>query len=150
MNERLLKDIITADCKFYNAILIILKKENAASLIVGLLEIRRAWSLYSSLHKKLFTSYKNLEPRADLIYGSDSNKLPYIIQDNEDDDEFTDANESFSSEKNEFYSKNSLETLGLETIKSLLAAVSFGYGIMQLCFSFLPNRLLKIVRILGL
>ena len=43
-----------------------------------------------------------MEPRADLIYGSDSNKLPYIIQDNEDDDEFTDANESFSSEKNEW------------------------------------------------
>jgi hypothetical protein len=150
LHERLLKDIITADCKFYNAILIILKKENAASLIVGLLEIRRAWSLYSSLHKKLFSSYKNLEPRADLIYGSDSNKLPDIIRDDEDEDDFTDANESFSPEKNEFYSKNTPEILGLETVKSLLAAVSFGYGIMQLCFSFLPNRLLKIVRILGL
>lgn len=99
-----------------------------------------------------------MEPRADLIYGSDSsNKLPETIkntenhnyEDDDNEDEFTDANESFSSEKNEYYNKNSLETLGLDVVSSLLASVSFGYGIMQLCFSFLPNRLLKIVKVLG-
>ena len=112
-----------------------------------MLEIRRAWSLYSSLQKKLFSSFKALEPRADQIYGSDSNKL--IPEIDNEDEEFSDANESFSSEKNEFYFKNSPEILGLDVVKSLLAAVSFGYGIMQLCFSFLPNRLLKIVRLFG-
>jgi hypothetical protein len=141
-----LKDIITADCKFYTAALVILKKDRASSLLHGMLEIRRAWKLYHSLQKRLFNSFKTLEPRAEQLYGSDPNKLPEL--DNDDDEEFSDANESFTAERDDYYNI-STEVLSLEDVKALLAAVSFGYGIMQLCFSFLPNRLMKLVRLFG-
>jgi hypothetical protein len=39
--------------------------------------------------------------------------------------------------------------LTLETVKRLLGAVSFGYGLFQICLSFTPPNVLKLIKIFG-
>lgn len=36
-----------------------------------------------------------------------------------------------------------------EVVSRLMAAVSFGYGVLQLCISLLPPSLLKLIQLLG-
>lgn len=39
--------------------------------------------------------------------------------------------------------------LSLETTKRLLGAVSFGYGLFQICLSFMPASILKLIKVFG-
>lgn len=39
--------------------------------------------------------------------------------------------------------------LSLETVKRLLGAVSFGYGLFQICLSFMPANILKLIKVFG-
>ena len=44
---------------------------------------------------------------------------------------------------------DSTKSMSLETVKRLLGGVSFGYGIFQICLSFMPPSALKLLRIFG-
>lgn len=122
-----------------------MKKEVSTSLFHGMVELTRAWKMYSSVHKRLFNSYKNMEPQAEKYYGIDPNKLPhYELSDDFDNETNAKLHDNF-----EYQTNRGEEILSLDTIKELLAAVSFGYGLMQLCFSFLPQRLMSLVKLFG-
>ncbi len=135
------KEIIIADCKLYTAALSVLRKEGPTSLVHGIIELRRAWKMYSDLQRKLFNMYKQLEPMAKDVYGVDPNELP------EADDE--DDKKCPNTDKKSNQVDHKMNDLPLDIVKWLLAAVSYGYGITQLCFSFLPHRFLVILNLLG-
>ena len=61
---------------------------------------------------------------------------------NDDDDD----NDSFKSfdESNE-----TNHELSLYTVKRLLGSVSFGYGLFQIALSFVPPRIMKVIKFLG-
>ncbi len=124
----------------YSAALSVLRKEGPASLIHGVIELRRAWKMYTDLQRKLFNVYKKLEPTAKDQYGVDPNDLPQV----NDTDE---ARPSADRKSDNVDHKT--DDLSLEMAKNLLAAVSYGFGITQLCFSFLPHRFLIILNLLG-
>jgi hypothetical protein len=82
------------------------------------------------------------------VYGTDPTQLPNLI--NEDND----ADEKLDETKDEPDILKSVadisdSQLSLNTVKSLLAKVSLGYGIIQLSFSFLQPSLLKIMKYIG-
>ncbi len=82
------------------------------------------------------------------MYGTDPTQLPNLI--NEDND----ADEKLDETKDEPDILKSVadisdSQLSLNTVKSLLAKVSLGYGIIQLSFSFLQPSLLKIMKYIG-
>jgi hypothetical protein len=143
--EKISKDILIADAKLYIALLTILRQDIPAILTTGVFELRRAWKLYSTIQKKLFNLFKQLEPNAEEIYGSDPNKLPQIQIENDSND----PDETIHEISIETNAATSEEGLDLETIKILLASVSYGFGIVQLCFSFLPPNILKLMKFIG-
>lgn len=120
--------------------------------------------MYAKIQKQLYDIYKKLEPNAEQIYGSDpnSNVIELFI---EDADDGTSDSKGLASDNNNNTSKedaasqaiNDLiitdeetsEGLSLETAKRLLGAVSFGYGLFQICLSFMPPSILKLIKVFG-
>ena len=107
--------------------------------------------MFSRIQKQLFEIYKKLEPNADEIYGSGSGFLQIWIDDSE-----LGKTEAASNEPEQAMNELTIEddeitgnNISLETVKRLLGAVSFGYGIFQICLSFMPPNALKFVKLLG-
>jgi hypothetical protein len=42
-----------------------------------------------------------------------------------------------------------IQGVNLETVKRLLGAVSYGYGLFQICLSFVPPNILKLIKLFG-
>ena len=151
LEEKFTKAIIIADCKLFLAILTFVRQEVSAYLSSGILQIRRSWKMFSRIQKQLFEIYKKLEPNADEIYGSGSGFLQIWIDDSE-----LGKTEAASNEPEQAMNELTIEddeitgnNISLETVKRLLGAVSFGYGIFQICLSFMPPNALKFVKLLG-
>lgn len=125
--------------------------------------MRKSWKMYAKIQKQLYDIYKKLEPNAEQIYGSDpnSNVIELLIEDD------VDAKNNASDNNNNTNGKEDAATqaindliitdeetiegggLTLEATKRLLGAVSFGYGLFQICLSFMPPSILKLIKVLG-
>ena len=114
-----------------------MKQDLTQIITTAVFELRRAWKIYSNLQKYLLNSFKLLEPNAEEIYGTTS--ANYNL---DDGDEINDDIDEHSMPIND-------SQLNLHSVKSLLASVSFGYGCVQLCFSFLQQNVLKLLKFIG-
>ena len=148
LEEKFTKAIIIADCKLYLALLTFIRQDVASYLSSGLLQIRRSWKAYSRIQKQLFELYKRLEPNAEELYGS-SGCVTIWHDDNED----SEAGKSTAAQELQDLTigDDELSNTGIsvEAVKRLLGAVSFGYGVFQICLSFMPPSALKLIKILG-
>ena len=146
--EQIRLRIMIADCKLFTAILTVVRQDLIAIAATGTLELRRAWKTYTQLEKHLFELFKKLDPNAESIYGADASQVPEFNLDNAENDQQTlgDNLQELSIEPN---NNNVNSELSLSSVKSLLASVSFGFGIVQLCFSFLPPNLLSLLKFIG-
>lgn len=169
IEDKYTKAIILADCKLYSAILTFVRQEASAYLTNGVLQIRKSWKMYAKIQRQLYDIYKKLEPNAEQIYGSDPNSamIQLFVEETETDDttaaattEDTKAKQSQMDQAlNELnLGDNDTDTdnaainepvLTLEVCKRLLGAVSFGYGLFQICLSFIPPNMLKLVKLIG-
>ncbi|UJR35645.1 hypothetical protein I4U23_028395 [Adineta vaga] len=147
--EDLTRRIVIADCKLYQAILTLIKQELSGLIGAGLL-LRKAWKVYEKLHNELFDLYRERDPNAEKDYGAkpednpviEFEKDPEIKNDGDDDDEL--SFKSFDSTSNDL-----MNELPLYTVKRLLGSVSFGYGLFQIALSFVPPRIMKLIKFLG-
>ncbi|CAF4832586.1 unnamed protein product, partial [Rotaria sp. Silwood1] len=151
LEENLTRRIIIADCKLYQAILTLIKQELSGLIGAGLL-LRKAWKIYEKLHNELFDLYRAKDSNAEKDYGSKPEDNVVIQFENNDemkndDDDDDDDDISFKSFDNA--SNDSTNELSLYTIKRLLGSVSFGYGLFQIALSFVPPRIMKLIKFLG-
>jgi len=130
--------------------LTIIKQELSGLLSAGLL-LRKAWKLYEKLHSELFDLYRSKDSNAEKDYGSKPEdnimiqfETPNGIKTDDDDDDDELSFKSFDSTSN-----NANDELSLYTIKRLLGAVSFGYGLFQIALSFVPPKIMKLIKFLG-
>jgi hypothetical protein len=114
-----------------------MKQDFAQILTTAVLELRRAWKIYSNLQKYLFILFKKLEPNAEEIYGTTENI--FLSEDLAEDDDDGDGE----------IIKNNNSELSLNSVRALLSAVSFGFGIIQLSFSFLQPNIIKLLKFIG-
>ncbi|CAF0814161.1 unnamed protein product [Adineta ricciae] len=147
--ENLTRRIVIADCKLYQAILTLIKQELSGLIGAGLL-LRKAWKVYEKLHNELFELYRAKDPNAEKDYGAKAeDNIVVQFEDtngstlNGDDDDDL-SFKSFDSDTN-----NLSDDLPLFTIKRLLGSVSFGYGLFQIALSFVPPRIMKLIKFLG-
>ena len=129
--------------------------------------------MYAKIQKQLYDIYKKLEPNAEQIYGSDPNSNLIQLWTDENDEAAEDATKTAASEINNnavaaaggqdssastmFTELNITDEefgggeaeVSLETVKRLLGAVSFGYGLFQICLSFTPPNVLKLIKVFG-
>jgi hypothetical protein len=149
----------------------------SAYLSSGILQMRKSWKMYAKIQKQLYAIYSKLEPNAEAIYGSDSSSSNIVQLWIGDDDE-TATTTTSNSDKNNNNNNNSTKEneeasaaamneamnelvitdeemskggggLSLEVTKRLLGAVSFGYGLFQICLSFMPPNILKLIKVFG-
>jgi hypothetical protein len=99
------------------------------------------------LHNELFDLYRAKDPNAEKDYGSKQEENMSIqfedtngTNNDDDDDEL-----SFKS----FASNDTNDELSLYTIKRLLGSASFGYGLFQIALSFVPPKIMKLIKFLG-
>jgi tetratricopeptide (TPR) repeat protein len=144
--ESLVRRIVIADCKLYQAILTLIKQELSSLIGAGLL-LRKAWKVYEKLHNELFDLYRAKDPNAEKDYGSKQEENMSIqfedtngTNNDDDDDEL-----SFKS----FASNDTNDELSLYTIKRLLGSASFGYGLFQIALSFVPPKIMRLIKFLG-
>ena len=83
IEQKIREEIIIADCKLFISLLILMKQDFTQILTTVVFELRRAWKIYSHLHKYLFALFKKLEPNAEEIYGTTENKC---FSESEEDD----------------------------------------------------------------
>jgi hypothetical protein len=179
MEEKFTKAIVLADCKLYLAILTFIRQDVTAYLSSGLLQIRKSWKMYAKIQKQLYEIYKKMEPNAEQIYGSDPNSPSLIQLWSEENDEEEakqqqqaanggnanigdEINNNNNASNQDALANNLLNELAitdeemtgegamsLETVKRLLGAVSFGYGLFQICLSFTPPNILQLIKVFG-
>ena len=165
LEDKFTKAIILADCKLYSAVLTFVRQEVSAYISSGILQIRNSWKRYNKIQKQLYDMYKKLEPNAEKIYGCDpdSNIVQLWIEDTDENDNQTNskskngdataaANDDEASQAiNELIisDEEAKDGLSLEVVKRLLGAVSFGYGFFQICLSFMPPNVLKLIKVFG-
>jgi hypothetical protein len=164
LEDKFTKAIILADCKLFLAMLTFIRQDITGYLANGILQIRKSWKAYARIHKQLYSLYKEIDPKnAEQTYGSDpnTNQLDnWLKEDDENETKPTDnslnnddknANpveiDTLSIEEDE--TKIDASTMSVDTIKRLLGAVSFGYGLFQICLSFMPPNVLKLIKFLG-
>lgn len=177
--EHFIRRIVIADCKLYQgsilfivssihvqyffrfilAILTIIKQELSGLIGAGFL-LRKAWKIYEKLHNELLDLYRSKDPNAEKEYGSkfeetsnyqnqsSNTTTNTVVENNEDDNDDDDDDDlsfkSFASDPTEDSNE-----LSLTTIKRLLGSVSFGYGLFQIALSFVPPRIMKLIKFLG-
>lgn len=127
----------------YSAILTFIRQEGASTIGAAIIQLRAAWKTYSRVHKQLYDLFKKLDSKADLIYGTDPSSLHTLwIEESEETGADDENNNRTTQDLNE-------KEISLDSVKRLLGAVCFGYGIFQICLSFLPPNLLKLIKIFG-
>lgn len=152
LEDKFTKMIIMADCKLYLALLTFVRQEVSSYLSGGLLQIRKSWKSYSRIQKQLYEIYRKLEPNAKDIYGSNSDITNFFIEENNEEDKDKDEDENAAGGISELTIEDDEITdngITLEAVKRLLGAVSFGYGVFQVCMSFMPPSAMKFIKILG-
>jgi phosphopantothenoylcysteine synthetase/decarboxylase len=163
LEDKFTKAIILADCKLYSAVLTFVRQEVSAYISSGILQIRNSWKRFNKIQKQLYDMYKKLEPNAEKIYGCDpdSNIIQLWIEDTDENDnrkieskngDAAAANDDEASQAiNELIisDEEAKDGLSLEVVKRLLGAVSFGYGFFQICLSFMPPNVLKLIKVFG-
>jgi hypothetical protein len=146
--EKIRLKIMIADCKLYTAILTVVRQDLIAIAATGTLELRRAWKTYSQLEKQLYELYKKLDPNAESVYGMDGSQVAEFKLDESDTaQEIADHMQDMNLEATNMQTVES--ELSVSAVKSLLASVSFGFGVVQLCFSFLPPKVLSLLKFIG-
>ncbi|CAF0703105.1 unnamed protein product [Brachionus calyciflorus] len=159
LEDKFSKAIILADCKLYLAILTFVRQEVSGYFTNGILQIRKSWKLYSKIHKQLYSIYKKLEPNAEQIYGSDPNAsvIQLWIEENDESSSSDSKNQTDKTEEQINEAINELTVtdeeastgISVETVRRLLGAVSFGYGLFQICLSFMSPNVLKLIKVFG-
>ena len=125
-------------------------KQELAGLIGASLLLRKAWKIYEKLHNELFELYRTKDPNAEKDYGAKiEDRLIFQFEtptDSKNEDE-NDDDVSFKSFDSN--AQDPANEISLPTVKRLLGAASFGYGLFQIALSFVPPRVMKLIKFLG-
>ncbi|EDO36277.1 predicted protein [Nematostella vectensis] len=121
MDERLMRQILYADCELYMALLTFLK-QGITDYIKGGYLMRRAWKLYDKCYREISA-----------IGGPFLSWAPELVR----------VQENGASDQSKEYAVTA------EALCHLQAAVSCGYGLFHLAISLVPPKLLKFCQLLG-
>lgn len=128
-------------------------KQEISSLFGAGLMLRKAWKLYEKLHSELFDLYRAKDPNAEKDYGSKPEETMTIqfadangVKNGENPGDDDDDDLSFKSFDS---TSETTDEISLYTAKRLLGSISFGYGLFQIALSFVPPRIMKLIKFLG-
>ncbi|XP_044016905.1 tetratricopeptide repeat protein 39C-like isoform X1 [Aphidius gifuensis] len=165
--KKLENQIVLADTQVCAAMLVFLQQE-VSSYVRGGWMMRKAWKIYQQTYLQLFQLYKRtfgINPsgfNGDFMFNKYKNSNWSIDSCNSTPSTSTTTASTILSKTSSI--KNSLSMIFSLTnttnskeenfvepaeVVRLMSAVSFGYGIFQLCVSLVPQSLLKVIHFLG-
>ncbi|XP_033110223.1 tetratricopeptide repeat protein 39C-like [Anneissia japonica] len=139
LEDRLQRLVIYADCQLYMSMIIFSRFEISGFMKGGWL-IRKAFKLYERIYNEIAAVYKDRFGQ-DITHPNQT-KLPESETVPVDDD--ANSNDGTENLENLDFSDITEESLG-----RLKGAVSFGFGLLQLCISMMPPNVLKLVNMFG-
>ncbi|KAF4523049.1 hypothetical protein B566_EDAN012778 [Ephemera danica] len=174
MTSRLEEQIILADTQVCVALLTFLQHD-LSGYVRGGWVLRKAWKVYQHAYGQVLQLYRKTFGQDVDVPGSQFPAWKVIVRDPSRTDllspnspdwsvpstSTTPASVSSPEPRNGFrnplsifaafgfHSKPAEQTIPPSVVSRLMAAVSFGYGIFQLCVSLLPPSLLKLIQFLG-
>ncbi|KAL0278367.1 UNVERIFIED_CONTAM: hypothetical protein PYX00_000203 [Menopon gallinae] len=165
--NKLEEQIILADSQVCIALLTFLQQD-LTSYVKGGWVLRKAWKVYQHTYSQILTLYKKAYGDDAVIPGSQFPSWQVVTRSCSNSSLLSPSRSSEwsvpstpSTNSNAFrnplsylasfaFSSSSQEvTIKPEVVARLMSAVSFGYGIFQLCLSLLPPSLLKLIHFLG-
>nr|CAD7395629.1 unnamed protein product [Timema poppensis] len=174
--DKLEEQIILADSQVCVALLTFLQQD-LTSYVKGGWVLRKAWKVYQHTYNQILQLYKKTFG-CDEVPGSQFPSWQVITRNSSNPslqspsewsvpsyNNSANATPSGSSTPNgrangfrnpfgvlaafAFQTENNSSSISPEVVSRLMSAVSFGYGIFQLCISLLPPSLLKLIHFLG-
>lgn len=118
--------IIVADCHLYLALISFIHQE-ITGYIKGGWTLRKAWKIYEKTYEQITTLNRIAQAE-----GGATNGLPVDTK----------------SDHSQRLKEQAL-SMPKETLERLVGSVSFGYGLFNLCVSLIPQKLLKVVNLIG-
>ncbi|XP_034242799.1 tetratricopeptide repeat protein 39C-like [Thrips palmi] len=173
--HRLEEQIILADCQVGSALLTFLIQRDKSAFVRGGWALRKAWKIYQHTYSQILNLYRRTFGTNQNVPGSEFPLWQVLPRDNTlaDLQSPTDwavpsaaSTPSTSSNGIRGFLSSSLRTpfslltsafsasqpednIPPNVVARLMAGVSFGYGIFQLCVSYVPPPLLRFIHFLG-
>lgn len=159
-HEKLLRRAIAADCLLLEAVTVFLR-QSLTSYIKGGYIIRKAWKQYEGVVRDLEQVCHTPSPLAKLLEkaatgtketshtgscGGQAGQEPPLERSPQEDE--NGVTEDLSVAANSLSSTSPIQYLD-HPDNRLRAAVYFGYGMMNVCLSLIPPKLLKLANLLG-
>ena len=138
--ERILRQIILADCQLYMAMLVMIRQEVSGYIKGGLL-IRKGYKMYEKIYKEIGKIYK--------MRGQELGEEPPPETPSEDNNSEASSEDGVANSIADEKSPSDYSDLTDADLARLRGGVSFGYGLLQLIISMMPPNLLKVVNLLG-
>lgn len=173
--HKLEEQIILADCQVGSALLTFLIQRDKSAFVRGGWALRKAWKIYQHTYSQILNLYRRTFGNSQNVPGSEFPLWQVLPRDNTLADlqsptewsvPSTASTPSTSSNGLRGFLSSSLRTpfsllssafgstqpednIPPSVVARLMAGVSFGYGIFQLCVSYVPPPLLRFIHFLG-
>ena len=138
--ERIQRQIITADCQLYMAMLVMIRQEVSGFIKGGLL-IRKGYKMYEKIYKEIGKIYK--------MRGMELGEEPPPPAPSDDSSSESSTTDEGVTNNHAAPSTSDYSDLTDADLARLRGGVSFGYGLLQLIISMMPPTMLKVVNLLG-
>ncbi|XP_065341993.1 tetratricopeptide repeat protein 39C-like isoform X1 [Cloeon dipterum] len=163
--NRLEEQIILADTQVCMALLTFLQHDLTGYVRGGWI-LRKAWKVYQHSYNQVLQLHRRTFGHETEVPGSQFPSWSVIVRDSSQSNLLSPSSPDWTVPSTSTtpsqglrsplaffsmfgYGKPNEEPLAPSTVSRLMAAVSFGYGIFQLCISLLPPSLLKLISFLG-
>ncbi|KAE8745393.1 hypothetical protein FOCC_FOCC007941 [Frankliniella occidentalis] len=172
--HKLEEQIILADCQVGSALLTFLIQRDKSAFVRGGWALRKAWKIYQHTYSQILNLYKRTFGMNQNVPGSEFPLWQILPRDNTLADLQSPTDWSvpsaastpstsngirgflssslrtpFSLLSSAFSSAQPEDNIPPSVVARLMAGVSFGYGIFQLCVSYVPPPLLRFIHFLG-
>lgn len=173
--HRLEEQIILADCQVGSALLTFLIQRDKSAFVRGGWALRKAWKIYQHTYSQILNLYRRTFGTNQTVPGSEFPLWQVLPRDNTLADlqsptewsvpsatstPSTSSNgirgflssslrTPFSLLTSAFSASQPEDSIPPNVVARLMAGVSFGYGIFQLCVSYVPPPLLRFIHFLG-
>ncbi|XP_013398289.1 tetratricopeptide repeat protein 39C [Lingula anatina] len=168
LEDKFTRQIIVADCMMHQAVLTFINQD-ISSYVKGGWLMRKAWKIYEKVYREIKALYDK-ESWPDANGGVALSAPPSAVDMSSfensldsktgSDETGGSANIPHSDSRTSMSSMSSTGVSGVsgdlskaelhgERLARLMGAVSFGYGLFQLCISLIPPKILKLIEFIG-
>ncbi|XP_067928051.1 tetratricopeptide repeat protein 39C-like [Watersipora subatra] len=146
--DRWMCQIIIADSLLFQAVMTFMNQDIPSYMKGGWL-LRKSWKIYEKVHKDISEHYDDSRKNGKVKVRADSTSIVDQVDKEEGANGEPKIGKVAEVPAAVGSAEGTAELMTKETLSRLLGAVSFGYGAFQLALSMLPDKVLKLIELIG-